>query len=312
MRQASSVDALALYRRVGRLRLPHSYVARVLLIVAATQAPLLAGIIYLLLAPHQPRLGRDFLLLALAAVVASLAAAAWAIRAMLAPIVLARRSLGAYLAHGERPALPTDFTDDAGLLLRDLAYAIGRWDAHGGARDTHAAFDTLTGLLNRRAALDRLRQTFSLAEREGRPVAIGILDVDQLGAVNARWGRATGDRLLGGLSTRLQAVMRAGDWAARWDGDAFLVLLHTNLAGASIALERFRAVIEEMALLTDGVRVACTVSAGGAAMERGDEPLDVLRRAEIALYRAKNAGHNCVRLHGPTDDLPEPPLHGPR
>jgi len=301
-------QALRLYRQMARLAWPRSYPARVLLIAVLIQTPLLAVIAVLALQPEGSRLHRWELLVALLAVLAGMAAAAWAIRAMLEPVLLARRALGAYLEDGELRPLPTGFSDDAGLLMRDVAYAIGRWQAHGNRHEERPAFDALTGLLNRPAALDRLRQAFSLASREGRAIALAMLDVDRLSLVNERHGHAAGDRLLAAISTRLQSAMRGGDWAARWAGDEFLVLLYTDLDGASIALERLRTAVEELRLLVDGAPVACTISAGGAAMQPGEEPLATLHRADVAVYRAKNAGANCVRLYGPTDEIAEPPV----
>jgi len=300
--------ALRLYRQMARLSWPRGYAARVLLIALAMQLPLLAAIGALAMQPDGLRLHRWELLVALLAVLAGMAAAAWAIRAMLEPVLLARRALGTYLEDGDLRPLPTDFTDDAGLLMRDVAYAIGRWEAQGNRAQERPAFDSLTGLLNRPAALDRLRQAFSLASREGQTIALAKLDVDQLSHINDRHGHATGDRLLAAISDRLRAAMRGGDWAARWDGDEFLILLYTDLNGASVALERLRTTIEEMQLLVDGQRVACTISAGGAAMRPNEEPLAALHRADVAVYRAKNAGYNCVRLYGPTDDVAEPPV----
>jgi diguanylate cyclase (GGDEF)-like protein len=301
-------EALRLYRQMARLSWPRSYAARVLLIALAMQLPLLCVIGALAVQPEGSRLHRWELLVALIAVLAGMAAAAWAIRAMLAPVLLARAALRTYLEDGGLRPLPTDFTDDAGLLMRDVAYAIGRWEAQGNRAEDRPAFDALTGLLNRPAALDRLRQTFSLASREGQTVSLAKLDVDQLSHVNERYGHAAGDRVLSAISGRLRAEMRGGDWAARWDGDEFLLLLYTDLSGASIALERLRAAVEEIPLFVDGNRVHCTVSAGGAAMRPGEEPSATLHRVDVALYRAKNAGYNCVRFHGPTDEATEPPV----
>ncbi len=301
-------EALRLYRQMARLSWPRTYAARVLLIALAMQLPLLCLIAALAVQPEGSRLHRWELLVALVAVLAGMAAAAWAIRAMLAPVLLARSALRTYLEDGGLRPLPTDFTDDAGLLMRDIAYAIGRWEAQGNRPGDRPAFDGLTGLLNRPAALDRLQQTFSLASREGQTISLAKLDIDQLSHVNERYGHAAGDRVLTAISGRLRAEMRGGDWAARWDGDEFLLLLYTNLDGASIALERLRAAVEEIPLLVDGNRVACTVSAGGAAMQPGEAPAATLHRADVALYRAKNAGYNCVRLYGPTDEAEEPPV----
>jgi len=308
MAERRTLEALRLYRQMARLSWPRSYAARVLLVAVAMQLPLLAVIGAVAMQGEGTRLHRWELLIALVAVLAGMAVAAWAIRAMLAPVLLARSALRTYLEDGGLRPLPTDFTDDAGLLMRDVTYAIGRWEARGSRLEGRPAFDELTGLLNRPAALDRLQQSFSLASREGQSVAVAKLDVDQLSHVNERYGHAAGDRVLAAISGRLRAEMRGGDWAARWDGDEFLLLLYTDLDGASIALERLRAAVEEMPLLVDGNRVACTVSAGGAAMQPREDPTATLHRADVALYRAKNAGYNRVRLHGPTNEADEPPL----
>ena len=158
--------------------------------------------------------------------------------------------------------------------------------------------DALTGLLNRRAILTQLAGMVSGARRHGRPLSIGILDLDAFKAINDEHGHHVGDDVLIASVRAMRAHLRAEDQLGRLGGEEFLMLLpDTASAAARSVAEKLRI---EVAAAPAPVPV--TVSVGVATWAR-ETPEELLRRADAALYRAKEAGRDRVMaatLHGRT------------
>lgn len=159
--------------------------------------------------------------------------------------------------------------------------------------------DVLTGLPNRRAFDDRLDSEVRRMAREGRPLAVLLVDVDHFKAVNDTYGHLNGDRMLRILGRQIQrSVGRPGDVAARFGGEEFAVLLpDTDLKGACHIAERIRSDVERCSMtLESGQRLAATVSIGLVAVEPagGDAPRAIIRQADEALYEAKAKGRNAI------------------
>jgi diguanylate cyclase (GGDEF)-like protein len=160
-----------------------------------------------------------------------------------------------------------------------------------------ATTDPLTGLLNRREVEGRLTEEVSRANRHSRALAILMIDVDDLKAVNDRHGHAAGDDVLVALGDILRSSTRASDIAGRIGGDEFLVLLpETDAAGAATVAERLVATFRNSLLgsaQSKEVAGETSISVGIASGEEG--PLtaaQLLSRADAALYHAKRAGKN--------------------
>ena len=158
--------------------------------------------------------------------------------------------------------------------------------------------DTLTGLLNRRAILSQLAGMVSAARRHGHPLSIGILDLDNFKAVNDEHGHHVGDDVLVESVRAMREHLRAEDQLGRLGGEEFLVLLPDTESGAAqLVAEKLR--VEVAAAPTP---VPVTVSVGVASWA-DEAPEALLRRADDALYRAKDAGRDRVMaatLHGRT------------
>jgi diguanylate cyclase (GGDEF)-like protein len=154
----------------------------------------------------------------------------------------------------------------------------------------HRAFhDALTGLPNRALFANRLDHALAVSERSGVPVSVLFLDLDGFKTVNDSLGHAMGDRLLVGVAERLAGCMRAGDTVARFGGDefAFLVEAAGAEADAPAAAQRILASLREP-IDIGGRMVTVTASVGIASgTSRAD---DVLRNADVAMYRAKAGG----------------------
>ena len=165
------------------------------------------------------------------------------------------------------------------------------------ARLAHQAFhDPLTHLANRVLFADRLEHALVRARRGGRPVAVLFVDLDDFKNVNDSYGHSTGDQLLVELSRRLAACVRAGDTAARLGGDEFAVLLDEG-GGLETAREIAERVAEAVRapFLLAGREIVLGASLGIAVSEGGGETAgDLLRNADVAMYRAKEAGKGRV------------------
>jgi two-component system cell cycle response regulator len=158
--------------------------------------------------------------------------------------------------------------------------------------------DALTGLANRRAILTQLGGMVSGARRHGHPLSIAIVDLDEFKRINDAHGHHTGDEVLVATVRAMRAHLRAEDQLGRLGGEEFLVLLPDTDAGAA------RHVAEKLreAVADAPARVPVTASIGIAGWA-AETPENLLRRADAALYAAKDAGRDRVvtaTLHGRT------------
>jgi diguanylate cyclase (GGDEF)-like protein/PAS domain S-box-containing protein len=166
----------------------------------------------------------------------------------------------------------------------------------------HQAFhDALTGLPNRALFFERLGQALARLRRDGWPCAVLFLDLDRFKDINDTAGHDAGDRLLIAVAARLRAALRDGDTLARLGGDEFTVLLEnvTDVHEAVRAATRLLDALAE-AFILDGQGYRFTASIGIAIGHGGhDRPEDVLRDADIAMYRAKEAGRSGYAIFDP-------------
>jgi len=161
-----------------------------------------------------------------------------------------------------------------------------------------ALTDVLTGLFNRRYVMGHLERLLTRSSEQKKTFAVLMLDIDHFKQVNDTYGHAAGDEVLKEFAHRLSRHMRNFDLVARIGGEEFLVILpDIDLAMAKMVAERLCAVIgdEPMVCTPDGTALKITASIGITLASGGNEPVDVvLKRADTALYRAKNAGRNRV------------------
>lgn len=167
--------------------------------------------------------------------------------------------------------------------------------------------DVLTGLLGRRPMERRIQEEAARGRRNGTPYALLSIDIDHFKGINDGYGHAVGDAVLTRVARALRDAARAEDSVARMGGEEFWALLPgVDLASAQAAAERLRLCVRGLAHPDTDPPLRVSVSIGVAASERADEPAaSLLRRLDRALYAAKAAGRDCVRLarHG-DDTLP--------
>lgn len=161
-----------------------------------------------------------------------------------------------------------------------------------------AQHDLLTGLPNRALFLDRLGQALAQAQRSRQGIGLMLVDLDGFKAVNDSLGHAAGDALLRLVAERASGLLRASDTFARIGGDEFGVL-QTQLRSASGAATLAVKLVEVMAVpfTLDGREVRIGVSIGIALPDDDVDADQLLRRADMALYRAKAAGKGCYAFY---------------
>jgi two-component system cell cycle response regulator len=158
-----------------------------------------------------------------------------------------------------------------------------------------AVTDELTGLYNRRYFDRHLAVMLGKAHGQERDLALMMLDMDHFKAVNDGHGHDVGDAVLKELAQRLRRSIRGVDLACRFGGEEFVVLMpDTDMRQAEAVAERVRATVAEKAFEV-GPSLSLTVSVGVSLNEEDhDTPETLLKRADIALYRAKRTGRNRV------------------
>ncbi len=156
--------------------------------------------------------------------------------------------------------------------------------------------DSLTGLLNRRAIEYLLARESQRLLRFGEQFSLLIIDIDHFKRINDRLGHAAGDAVLCAVAQALQAHAREVDRVARFGGEEFCALLpHTLHEGALLAGERLREAINQVCIPWNDEMITVTISIGVATADDPEESLeDLLKRADQALYRAKEGGRNRV------------------
>lgn len=180
---------------------------------------------------------------------------------------------------------------------RELREAGGRRE-HRQAEETIrylAYYDSLTGLPNRASLLDRLHQAISDSQRDGKSVAILLMDLDHFKEVNDTLGHHRGDRLLQHVGSRLQASLRPSDIVARLGGDEFVVMLPLSGSGDAMLVAQKVAKALEPPFIIEGLPVAVEASIGIALYpDHGANPDDLMQRADVAMYAAKQSGRGFI------------------
>jgi two-component system, cell cycle response regulator len=181
--------------------------------------------------------------------------------------------------------------------------------------ETAVRVDLLTGVFNRRHLLEQLDAMAGAARRHRRALGLLMVDVDELKAVNDRYGQAVGDLALKTVAERLRERVRGEDVVGRWDGEQFMVLLPgTDLEGAGQVANRLLDTVTETPVpIGSGRWAPVTVSIGCAATQPsegqegpgGGDPEWLVRRADLALIAAKQAGRNRVELDVELDVEPD-------
>ncbi|HEX5304935.1 MAG TPA: EAL domain-containing protein [Dyella sp.] len=253
------------------------------------------------LATYRP-LEHELLLIAALSLIASLGGALWLSRNVTRPVSQladAARRIG----HGDYlGTVEVQHNDELG----ELAHAFNgmqRGIARREQQIAHAAFhDNLTTLPNRASLQQRLVEALPRAGAAGHTLAVLMLDVDRFKEINDTMGHAIGDRVLIEIGRRLRAGLRDADMLARFGGDEFVVLMEGIAASELVQrAEQLLATVGEP-ITAEGMELFLDVSVGMALFpEHGDNAEELLRRADIAMYDAKES-RTRLQLYRPGRD----------
>jgi diguanylate cyclase (GGDEF)-like protein len=161
-----------------------------------------------------------------------------------------------------------------------------------------AKTDALTGLGNRRWMHEMFDRELQRSQRDGAPVCVMMVDIDEFKRFNDHYGHISGDRVLAAAAATLREYLRPTDLIARFGGDEFAILLPGTLPDyAEQTANRIREQL--IARSPSSLPSPVTISVGVAAVRPGDTVDDLIQRADAAMYRAKDAGRNRVQADGP-------------
>ncbi|MBX3274913.1 MAG: GGDEF domain-containing protein [Sandaracinaceae bacterium] len=170
-----------------------------------------------------------------------------------------------------------------------------------------AMFDGLTGIHNRRWLDETLHRMVERHSRGGSELSVSLIDIDHFKSFNDTYGHAAGDHVLTIVATTLAANLRPTDLVARFGGEEFVIIFpDTPVEQARIAAERVReAVAAQTLAMPDGTALpSVTISMGVTALAPGEPVPELLKVADMAMYRAKQAGRNRVVVGQRTDPAP--------
>lgn len=234
---------------------------------------------------------------------------------VIVPMALDGRVVGAISVQSYRPRAYT--REDLELLEAVAAYVAGHVEQarlYGQAVQLSLT-DVLTGLGNARLLQQELGRELARARRSGRPLALLMVDSDDLKPINDQFGHQAGDRYLTLLADVLRRFLRAGDVATRYAGDEFVILLpETGLEEATRVASRLCAAVAATPLTLEGRAIYTSVSVGVATFPgSGETEQELMEAVDRALYAAKRSGKGRIACH-PPQGLPrkrsEPPPGG--
>lgn len=162
-----------------------------------------------------------------------------------------------------------------------------------------ASRDSMTGVYNKRFFLERLSGEFGYAQRHGAPLGLIMFDLDHFKQVNDVHGHLAGDHVLSAVCEHVTPKIRNEDVFARYGGEEFVILCRATAVEACAKLaERIRVTVDDNAYEYEGRQIPVTISLGIASMPREgvSEAKDLIALADSALYEAKHAGRNCLRV----------------
>lgn len=161
----------------------------------------------------------------------------------------------------------------------------------------NAQRDALTDLPNRFAYDDRLKMEMGRWQRYHTPLCLAVMDIDYFKKINDQYGHQTGDRVLEHVAGLFAKNIRRADFVARFGGEEFVMLLpHTNKHSALKVTDKLRTLVEQNRLQNQGAAISISISCGITQFIKGDTHESAFKRADDALYRAKESGRNqcCV------------------
>lgn len=211
------------------------------------------------------------------------------------PLIIQSKAIGAVVL-AKSTMFERDSRSLSQIFSRTFVMALSNAMKHGDLQRI-ATLDPLTNCYNRRFGLTRLREEYTRAKRSGMPLGLVIFDIDHFKSVNDSHGHLIGDRVIVNIAKEAKLHLREGDVLVRYGGEEFLCILPgATSEGVVVVCERIRHAVETMAVRDRGQTINCTVSLGFTSFPEtpADDETTLIRKADEALYRAKNDGRNRV------------------
>ncbi|MCX7543942.1 GGDEF domain-containing protein [Marinicella gelatinilytica] len=261
----------------------------------ATHVPLISYIAYIFLS-KQHNWSIAELLLILLATLAGTAFVLWSIHHLLKPLNYSVQALDHYLEDSTIIPLPHHINDEMGQLMRSIEYTLHSLDRRYKDLETVSSYDFLTDLHNRRSAKAKLKNDLVVNDNQPLCPFIIMIDLDRFKAINDSHGHFAGDVVLKDLAKEIKnSFMTADDWAARWGGDEFLLILHGNELSVNDQLHILRKNISNKQLSFENHQLTYTISIGMCAYTGQQSIHETIKLADSALLMAKNKGKNQIQ-----------------
>ena len=164
-----------------------------------------------------------------------------------------------------------------------------------------ATTDGLTGLANHKTFYEILEKELWRSRRYGGQISVIMVDIDNLKKINDAYGHRAGDKVIREISRKVRECIRQIDTAARYGGDEFAVILpNTSLTDATVVAERMVEAVAHSPTTWKKEQIALSISVGLGQYDADTNPEDITSRSDQALYTAKQAGKNTVRIFEPS------------
>jgi len=164
-----------------------------------------------------------------------------------------------------------------------------------------ATTDGLTGLVNHKTFYEILEKELWRSRRYGGQISLIMVDIDNLKSINDAYGHRAGDKAIREISRRIKESIRQIDTAARYGGDEFaVILLNTSLEDATVVAQRMVDAVANAQTTWQKEQIPLSISVGLGQYDADTTPEDITSRSDQALYMAKQAGKNTVRIFEPT------------
>jgi diguanylate cyclase (GGDEF)-like protein len=165
-----------------------------------------------------------------------------------------------------------------------------------------ATTDGLTGLVNHKTFYEILEKELWRSRRYGGKISLIMIDVDNLKNINDAYGHRAGDKAIREISKRIKECIRQIDTAARYGGDEFaVILLNTSLSDATVVAQRMVDAVGNSPTTWSNEQIPLSISVGLGQYDADITPEDITSRSDQALYTAKQAGKNTVRIFEPAE-----------